>query len=348
MAAFVSTPVVAYSTTAAWITAPAIGAGSFAWLEVGRSDGDVRVVASFRGDRLLVRASGKNTPVVHEPCMMKPCNTVQGPMTESDGSFAYAVAFPGTGGYVANVTAAGVSNVVAEDQTDPREITTPHLIATVGTTVLWVDDNIIYSASSAGGATATLVTAEQAGGTITSIAASGAGVAWAVKPATGGTALGFRDAAGAISTRVVEANSAAATIYSVGLADDGTIVAIRRTLAKGRQQTALMAYGLDGVGRTLLKSATFGKGDPFELTRPAVTGTRVAVRMRGGNGGVNDELWMVDLATGKSGRITSVPRTEARLTDASFGGGRLVWAKDELTSRGRLLRARLYSAAVKF
>ena len=348
MAAFVSTPVVAYSTTAAWITAPAIGAGSFAWLEVGKSEGDVRVVAAFRGDRLLVRSAGKNTPVVHEPCTTKPCNTVQGPVTEGDGSFAYAVAFPGTGGYVANVTAAGVSNVVAEDQTDPREITTPHLIATVGTTVVWVDNNIIYSAGNAGGTAATLVTAEQAGGTITSIAASAAGVAWAVKPATGGTALGFRDAAGAISTRVVEANSAVATIYSVGLADDGTIVAIRRTLAKGRQQTALMAYGLDGVGRTLLKSATFGKRDPFEVTRPAVTGTRVAVRMRGGNGGANDELWMVDLATGKSGRITSVPRAEARLTDASFGGGRLVWAKDELTSRGRLLRARLYSAAVKF
>ena len=347
MAAFVSTPVVAYSTTAAWVAAPAIGAGDFAWLEVAKQDGDVRVVAAFRGDRLVLRVGGKNMPIVHEPCTTKPCNTVQGPVSEGDGSFAYAVAFPGTGGYVANVSAAGASNVVAEDQTDPHDITTPHLIATAGTTIVWVDNNTIYSASNAGGAATTLVTPEQAGGAITSIAASAAGVAWGFKPATGGTAFGFRDAAGAISTRAAEPNTGVATIYSVGLADDGTILGIRRTLAKGRQQTALVAYGLDGAVRTLLASARFGKRDPFEVTRPAIAGTRVAVRMRGGNGGANDELWMVDLATGKSGRITSVPRSEARLTDASFGGGRLVWAKDELTSRGNLLRARVYSAAVK-
>ena len=54
MAAFVSTPVVAYSTTTAWIAAPAIGAGDFAWLEVGSQDGDVRAVAAFRGDRLII------------------------------------------------------------------------------------------------------------------------------------------------------------------------------------------------------------------------------------------------------------------------------------------------------
>jgi len=347
MAAFVSTPVVAYSTTAAWIAAPAIGVGDFAWLEVAKEDGDVRVVAAFRGDRLLVRSAGKNIPVVHEPCTTMPCNTVQGPVTEGDGSFAYAVAFPGTGGYVANVTAAGASNVVAEDQTDPHEISTPHLIATAGTRIVWVDNNIVYSAPNTGGAAATLVTAEQAGGEITSIAASAAGVAWAAKATAGGTLLGYRDANGAFSTRVAEPSTAVATLYSVALADDGTVVAIRRTLAKGRQQTALMAYGLDGAPRTLLTSVPFGKRDPFEVTRPSVAGTRVAVRMRGGKGGANDELWVADLATGKSGRVTSVPRAEARLTDPAFGAGRLVWAKDELTSRGRLLRSRLYSAAVK-
>lgn len=347
MAALVSTPVVAYSTTAAWIAAPAIGAGDFAWLEVAREDGDVRAVASFRGDRLVIRAAGRNIPVVHEPCTTMPCNTVQGPVTEGDGSFAYAVAFPGTGGYVANVTAAGASNVVAEDQTDPHDITTPHLVAAAGPTVAWVDNNIILSAPAAGGAATTLVTAEQAGGTITSVAASAAGVAWAAKAATGGTLLGYRAADGAISTRAAEPDPAVATIYSVGLADDGTVVAIRRTLARGRQQTALVAYGVDGAARTLLTSVPFGKRDPFEMTRPSVAGSKVAVRLRGGKGGGDDELWIADLASGKSGRVTSVPRSGARLTDPSFGAGRLVWGRSDLTSRGNLLRSRVYSAAVK-
>jgi hypothetical protein len=304
-------------------------------------------VASFRGDRLLIRAGGRTIPVVHEPCTTMPCNTVQGPVTEGEGSFAYAVAFPGTGGYVANVSSAGASNVVAEDQTDPHDITTPHLVATAGTTVVWVDNNAIFSAPNAGGAPTALVTTEQAGGTITSVAASAAGVAWAAKATAGGTLLGYRAANGAISTRVAEPDAAVATVYSVALADDGTVVAIRRTLAKGRQQTALMAYGLDGAARTLLTSAPFGKRDPFELTRPSVAGTKVAVRMRGGKGGGDDEIWVADLASGVTGRVTAVSRAAARLTDPAFGAGRIVWAKDELTSRGNLLRARLYSAAVK-
>ncbi len=347
MAAIVSTPVVAYSTTSAWIAAPAIGSGDFAWLEVATEDGDVRAVASFRGDRLLVRAAGKTTEVVHEPCTTVPCNTVQAPVAQSDASFAYAVAFPGTGGYVASVTGAGASTVVAEDQTDPRLIATPHPVAVTGTTVVWVDNNAILSAPSAGGAATTLVTSDQAAGEITSIAASAAGVAWSARATAGGTLIGFRSSAGAISTRATEPDTAVATLYSVALADDGTVVAIRRTLAKGRQQIALTAYALDGTPRTLLTSASFGKRDPFEVTRPSVAGTRVAVRLRGGKGGVDDELWVADLATGSTSRVTSVARSVARLTDPSFGAGRLVWAKDELTSRGRLLRARLYSAAVK-
>lgn len=347
MPAFVSTPVVAYSTTTAWIAAPAISTGDFAWLEVSKDDGDVRVVAGFRGDRLVVRAGGRNLPVVHEPCTTMPCNTVQAPAAEADGSFAYAVAFPGTGGYVANASAAGASTVIAEDQTDPHDIATPHLVTTTGTTVVWVDNNTIYSAPNTGGASTALVTAEQAGGTITSVAASAAGIAWSAKATASGTLIGVRAADGAISTRVAEPSTAVATLYSVALADDGTVVAMRRTLAKGRQQITLMAYAPDGSGRSLLASEPFGKRDPFEVTRPSVAGSRVAVRLRGGKSGGNDEIWIADLASGKTSRVTSVDRGVARLTDPSFGAGRLVWAKDELTSRGRLLRARVYSAAVK-
>ena len=179
MPALVSTPVVAYSTTAAWISAPAIGASDFAWLETPREGGDVRVVASFRGDRLIVRAGGANVTAVDQPCTTTPCGTVQAPVANGDGSFGYAVAFPGTGGYVANASAAGVSTVVAEDQTDPHDIVAPHPVASAGATLVWVDNGQILSAPTAGGAAATLVTAEQAGGTITSIAAGAAGGAWA-------------------------------------------------------------------------------------------------------------------------------------------------------------------------
>ena len=343
MPAFVSTPVVAYSTTAAWIAAPAIGPADFAWLEVDRANGDSRVVAGFRGDRLVVRTKGANTTVVDQPCTTLPCGTVQAPVGNGDGSFAYAVAFPGTGGYVATVSGAGLSSVVAEDQTDPHDITAPHPVTSAGGTIVWVDGNAILSAPAAGGAATTLVSAEQAGGTITSVAASAAGVAWAVRPTAGGTAIGVRSAAGEIATRASEPDTAVATLYSVVLADDGTVVAMRRTVAKGRQTIQLMAYAADGSSKALLTSVPFGKRDPFEVTRPTVAGTRVAVRMRGGKGGTRDEIWMADLASGASARITAVERSEARLTDPAFGAGRLVWARDDL----RPLRGRVYSAAVK-
>ncbi|MGI9116289.1 MAG: hypothetical protein ACR2JV_01475 [Gaiellales bacterium] len=347
MAALVSTPVQAYATTAAWIAAPAIGTGDFAWLEVGRGDSDVRAVAAFRGDRLVIRTRGRNVPVVHEPCTTMPCNTVQAPVSEGDGTFAYAVAFPGTGGYVATVSPAGQSTIVAEDQTDPHDITTPHPVAVAGATVVWVDNNTVFSAPSAGGPATTLVTSDQAGGAITSIAASAAGVAWAAKPAAGGTMIGVRTNDGAIATRASEPDARVATVYSVALVDDGTVLAMRRTLSGGRQRIALTAYAADGSSRTLLSSVAFGTRDPFEVTRPSVAGARAAVRLRGGKGGSRDEIWVVDLATGRTMRVTATDRSEARLTDPSLGAGRLVWAKDALTSRGRLLRASLYSAAVR-
>ena len=346
MPAFVSTPVVAYSTTAAWIAAPAIGPADFAWLEVERANGDSRVVAGFRGDRLVVRTKGANTTVVDQPCTTLPCGTVQAPVGNGDGSFTYAVAFPGTGGYVATVSGAGLSNVVAEDQTDPREITSPHPVTSAGGTVVWVDGNAILSAPAAGGTATTLVTAEQAGGTITSIAASAAGVAWSVRPTAGGTAVAVRSPAGEIATRATEPDTAAATLYSVALADDGTLIAMRRSVAKGRQTIQAMAYAADGSARALLTSVPFGKRDPFEVTRPAVTGTRVAVRLRGGPSGSRDEIWIVDLATGASGRIAAVERREARLTDPAFGVGRVVWARDDVAG-SRLVRARVFSAALK-
>lgn len=346
MPALVSTPVVAYSTTAAWVSAPAIGANDFAWLETPRENGDVRVVAGFRGDRLVVRAGGANVVVVDQPCTTLPCGTVQAPVANGDGSFGYAVAFPGTGGYVASVSAAGASAIVAEDQTDPHDVAAPHPVVSAGGTLVWVEDNRIVSAPAAGGAATTLVAADQAGGTITSIAASAAGVAWTARATAGGTLVGYRDAAGALSTRASEPDTAVATLYSAALADDGTILAMRRTLAKGRQTVSLMAYAPDGTSKALVASVPFGKRDPFEVTRPAVAGARAAVRLRGGPGGSRDEIWVIDLAGGRISRVTAVERSEARLTDPSFGAGRLVWARDDL-SGSRLVRARVYSAAVK-
>ena len=346
MPALVSTPVVAYSTTAAWVSAPAIGATDYAWLETPRENGDVRVVATFRGDRLVVRSGGRNIVAVDQPCTTVPCGTVQAPVANGDGSFGYAVAFPGTGGYVANASAAGVSAIIAEDQTDPHDIASPHPVASSGSALVWVDNNQILSAPTGGGAAATLVTTDQAGGTITSIAAGAAGVAWTARATAGGTLIGYRDAAGALSVRATEADTAVATLYSAALADDGTILAMRRTLAKGRQTLTLMAYAPDGASRTLVASVPFGKRDPFEVTRPAVAGARAAVRLRGGPGGSRDELWVIDLSNGRTSRVTAVERSEARLTDPSFGAGRLVWARDDLSGL-RLVRARVYSAAVK-
>jgi hypothetical protein len=346
MAGVVATPVVAYSTTSSWIAAPAIGQGDFAWLEVGRNDGNVRTVAAFRGDRLIVRTAGKNATVVDQPCDTTPCNVVQAPVTGATGVFAYAVAFPGTGGYVASVGATGASNLVAEDTTDPAAITTPHLVATTGSAVVWVDNNRILIAPNVGGTAAILVTAEQSGGEITSLSASAAGIAWSARTVARGTMVGFRAATGELSIRAQEPTAAKATLYSVAVADDGTIVANRRTLRKRRQQLAVVAYAPDGTARTLLKSVPFSRQEKFEVTRPSVAGGLVAVRRREGQGGGRDALWVVNLATGKKSRVAAVKRSTSRLSDPAFGGGRLVWARTDL-SGSRLLRSRVYSAAVR-
>jgi hypothetical protein len=346
MAGVVATPVVAYSTTSSWIAAPAIGKGDFAWLEVGRNDGTVRTVAAFRGDRLIVRTRGKNATVVDQPCETTPCNAVQAPVTGATGAFAYAVAFPGTGGYVASVGATGVSNLVAEDTTDPAAIATPQLVATTGSAVVWADNNAILIAPNVGGTAAILVTAKQAGGELTSLSASAAGIAWSARTATGGAIVGFRAVTGERSIRAQESTGAITTLYSVALADDGTIVANRRTSSKGRQQVVVVAYAPDGTARPLLTSMPFSKQDGFEATRPSVAGGLVAVRRREGRGGRLDALWVVNLATGKSNRIIVVERSKSRLSDPAFGAGRLVWARTDL-SGSRLIKSRIYSAAVR-
>ena len=346
MVGVVATPVVAYSTTSSWIVAPAIGAGDFAWLEVNRNDGNARTVAAFRGDRLIVRTAGKNATVVDQPCDTAPCNAIQAPITGAGGAFAYAVAFPGTGGYVASASAVGASNLVAEDTTDPALITTPHLVTTTGSAVVWVDNNVILIAPNIGGTAAILVTAVQAGGDITSVSASAAGIAWSAQTPAGGTMVGYRSAIGALSTRAQEPNAATATLTSVALADDGTIVAIRRSVRKRRQQVTVLAIAVDGTPRTLVKSAAFSKQDPIESTRPSVTENLVAVRLRDGQGSGQDALWVVNLTTGRRSRVTVVDRNHSRLSDPSFGNGRLVWARTDLAGRW-LVKSRIYSAAVR-
>lgn len=346
MAGVVATPVVAYSTTSSWIAAPAIGEGDFAWLEVGRNEGSVGTVAAFRGDRLIVRTAGKNVTVVDQACDTTPCNAVQAPVTGVTGAFAYAVAFPGTGGYVASAGATGASNLVAEDTTDPAAITTPHLIATTGSAVVWVDNNAILIAPNVGGTAAILVTTEQSGGEVTSLSASAAGIAWSARTAAGGTMVGYRAVTGELSTRAQEPTATTATLYSVALADDGTIIANRRALSKGRQQVSVVAFAVDGAAHALLQSASYSKRESFELTRPSVAGGLVAVRRREGPGGSQDALWIINLATGQTSRVTAVDRSNSRLSDPSFGNGRLVWARTDL-SGGRLVRSRVYSAAVR-
>ncbi len=346
MPAIVATPVVAYATTTSWIAAPAIGKGDFSWLEVGRNDGNLRTVAAFRGDRLIVRSAGKNTIVVDQPCISQPCQTVQAPVTGAAGAFAYAVAFPGVGRFVASVAANGLSRVVAEDVSDPATITTPHLVATTGSAVVWVDQNSISIAPNTGGTAAILVSAEQVGGEITSLSAGPAGIAWSARATTGGTLIGYRSATGAISTRAAEPDAKVATLYSVALMDDGSIVAIRRTVRTGRQTIELASWAVDGTRKTLLSSVPFAQREAFEVTRPTVSGTLVAVRSRAGAGGRQDALWVLDRATGRRMRFAVADRWVSRFSDPSFGNGRLVWAKTDLRS-GRLQRARIFSAAVR-
>ena len=345
MAALVATPVAQYTTTTSWIAAPAVGQGDLAWLEVGRSDGSTRTVAAFRGDRLVLRSAGRTSTVVHEDCNPGDCDIVRAPVAGADGAFAYSVAFPGTAGYVASVSRGGSSNVVAEDVTDPELIADPHLVATTAAAVVWVEENSIRIAPAVGGTAAILVGPEATGGEVTSISAGPAGIAWAVRRADGGSAIIVRAITGELATRAEEPAGGAQLAQPV-LMDDGTVAAVSRHLVRGRYAVELVAIAPDGARRVIAASTPFGRGGPLEAMRPAVSGTRVAARLREGSGGRSDAIWVFDLATGAKQRVTAADRSSERLSDPALGGGRLVWAKTELRGSA-LVRARILSAALR-
>lgn len=345
MAALVATPVAQYTTTTSWIAAPAVGQGDLAWLEVGRSDGSTRTVAAFRGDRLVLRSAGRTSTVVHEDCNPGDCDIVRAPVAGADGAFAYSVAFPGTAGYVASVSRGGSSNVVAEDVTDPDLIAVPHLVATTAAAVVWVEDDSIRIAPAVGGTAAILVGPEATGGEVTSISAGPAGIAWAVRRADGGSAIIVRAITGELATRAEEPAGGAQLAQPV-LMDDGTVAAVSRRLVRGRYAVELVAIAPDGARRVIAASTPFGRGGPLEAMRPAVSGTRVAARLREGSGGRSDAIWVFDLATGAKQRVTAADRSSERLSDPALGGGRLVWAKTELRGSA-LVRARILSAALR-
>lgn len=345
MAALVATPVAQYTTTTSWIAAPAVGQGDLAWLEVGRSDGSTRTVAAFRGDRLVLRSAGRTSTVVHEDCNPGDCDIVRAPVAGADGAFAYSVAFPGTAGYVASVSRGGGSNVVAEDVTDPELIADPHLVATTAAAVVWVEENSIRIAPAVGGTAAILVGPEATGGEVTSISAGPAGIAWAVRRADGGSAIIVRAITGELATRAEEPAGGAQLAQPV-LMDDGTVAAVSRRLVRGRYAVELVAIAPDGTRRVIAASTPFGRGGPLEAMRPAVSGTRVAARLREGSGGRSDAIWVFDLATGAKQRVTAADRSRERLSDPTLGGGRLVWAKTELRGSA-LVRARILSAALR-
>ena len=343
MAVLVSTPAVAHATAAAWIAAPASTTTGLAWLEVGKSDGDARTVAAFRGDRLVIRTAGRIHEVVHRPCTEQPCDAVQAPVALADGTFAYAVAFPGTGGYVARATADGRSTVIAEDQTDPHEIRYPHPVATTGAGIAWLDGNRVHLAPP-GRSGFLAVRSAQAGGTITAIAAGPGGIAWIARTERGGTIIGVRSRTGVLSLRASEPDASKARFASLAIADDGTVVAIRRVADGAAWRTELDAYAPDGASRLLQSSPALAASSTAETPQPSTLGSRVAVRLRGGAAGELDVVWLFDLASGAHQRVVAVKRANARISNPSLGGGRLVWARDGVSPSGGLVRSRLFVA----
>ena len=306
----------------------------------------MRTVAAFRGDRLLIRAAGKTRRVVDGACDAAPCAVVGAPVAGAEGVFAYAVAFPGIAGFVASVTPTGSSRVVEEDKTDLAAIAVPNLVATTAAAVVWVEEGGIRIAAAVGGTGAVIVTAEQTGGEISSLAAADGMMAWSARTPTGGTIIRVRTLTGQISTRAQEAVSATATLSSVAVAANGTVVAVRRSFPKNRQRISLVAFARGGARSLLLSSDPIGRNEVMEPMRPAASGSLVAARRRVKSGGGRDEIWVINLATGKSVRVATADRSTAQLSDPSLGGGRIGWARTEL-QRGSLKRARILTAAVR-
>jgi len=342
----VGAPVVAYTSTTHWIAAPAAGEGDLAWLEVGKSAGDVRTVAAFRGDRLLLRVGTANRTIVDSGCTEAPCDGVRAPVGGSGGVFGYAIAFPGTGGYVGTVGSTGVATLVAEDASDPATITAPHLVALTPTAMVWVDDGAIRTAPLAGGAATVLVAADATGGEVTSLAAIDGVVAWSAKLPLGGSAVSARAGGGAVVELGREPNPNVGLLGGVGVAADGTVVAVHRSYPAGQQQVDIIAFAASGIRRTLLSSLPFSRKAPFEAMRPSVSGSLLAVRRREGTSGAQDAIYVINLFTGTTVRAAVSLRSTARLSDPSLAGGRLVWAKTTFR-RSVFQRAQIFSAPVR-
>jgi hypothetical protein len=146
----------------------------------------------------------------------------------------------------------------------------------------------------------------------------------------------------------VAAEGGGRAVGGVALAGDGTVAYARRVLVRGRARVEIVVIRPNGGSRVVARSSAYSGGAKAELPRLAMAGRLLAFRLRSGQRGRSEAIWVADLAGGGAKRIVRVNRQRGRLLDPGVAPGRVVWTRSDLGGDGRsLVRSRVVSAGVR-
>ena len=134
----------------------------------------------------------------------------------------------------------------------------------------------------------------------------------------------------------------------MALAGDGTAAFARRVLVRGRARVEIVVIPPGGAARVVARSSPYSGGAKAELPRVVAAGRLLAFRLRSGQRGRAEAVWVADLGGGGAKRLARVDRRRGRLSDPGVAPGRVVWTRSDLGANGKsLVRSRVVSAGVR-
>ena len=212
--------------------------------------------------------------------------------------------------------------------------------------MVWSDGATIRARVLATGAERQVAAAKGMGGDLTSLAVFGSRVIWSSRARDGTTRI--RQRVGGSAVAEVAAEGGGRAVGGVALAGDGTVAYARRVLARGRARVEIVVVTPKGTARVVARSSPYSGGAKAELPRLAAAGRLLAFRLRSGQRGRAEAVWVADLGGGGAKRVARVDRRRGRLSDPGVAPGRVVWTRSDLARDGRsLVRSRVVSAGVR-
>ena len=138
-------------------------------------------------------------------------------------------------------------------------------------------------------------------------------------------------------------------VGGVALAGDGTVAYARRVIdarARARGDRGRAAQRRGARGRPLVAATAAARRRSCHGSRPPAR--LLAYRLRSGQRGREESIWVADLGGGGAKRLARWTRRRGRLSDPGVAPGRVVWTRSDLGGDGRsLVRSRVVSAGVR-